>query len=269
MGDWQKHREKIIGLGEKSARKSYYPELQEKIEELEESQANLQTILNSTSDSIVIHNKDGIFLFLNHQAQKLYNIPEEEISHYSVYDISSPDNNLMLLNEVWEDVLQGIPRVIEWIVKPMQTEVEIHVQVSINLMTWYGDLALLAVVRDFSERKKYENELIIARKKAEESDRLKSVFLANLSHEIRTPMNAILGFSGFLKDNTLPEETRHNFIDIIHTSGNQLLSIINDIIEISKIETNQIVPHFAPVQIDTLHLCIFLQDLSEQEGGDW
>ncbi|HEX3009449.1 MAG TPA: ATP-binding protein, partial [Bacteroidales bacterium] len=86
----------------------------------------------------------------------------------------------------------------------------------------------------------------------EESDRLKSVFLANLSHEIRTPMNAILGFSGFLKDNTLPEETRHNFIDIIHTSGNQLLSIINDIIEISKIETNQIVPHFAPVQIDTL-----------------
>jgi PAS domain S-box-containing protein len=252
MGEWQKYREKIIGLGEKSARKSYYPELQEKIEELEESQTNLQTILNSTSDSIVIHNKDGVFLFLNHQARKLYNISEEEISHYSIYDISSPDNNLILLHEIWEDVLQGIPRVIEWIVKPIQTEVEIPVQVSINLMTWYGDLALVAVVRDFSERKKYENELIIARKKAEESDRLKSVFLANLSHEIRTPMNAILGFSGFLKDNTLPEETRHNFIDIIHTSGNQLLSIINDIIEISKIETNQITPNFAPVQIDTL-----------------
>jgi hypothetical protein len=79
-----------------------------------------------------------------------------------------------------------------------------------------------------------------AKEKAEESDRLKSAFLANMSHEIRTPMNGIMGFSMMLADPQLHKETRDSYLRIINSSCEQLLHIVNDIIEISKIEAGQI-----------------------------
>ncbi len=83
-------------------------------------------------------------------------------------------------------------------------------------------------------------ELLAAKDKAEESDRLKSAFLANMSHEIRTPMNGLLGFSEMLGLPNLTSEKRAFYLDIVKKTSQQLLSIINDIIDISKIETNQV-----------------------------
>ncbi len=76
--------------------------------------------------------------------------------------------------------------------------------------------------------------------KAEESDRLKSAFLANMSHEIRTPMNGIMGFSMMLADPSIPKETRDSYVKIVNSSCEQLLHIVNDIIDISKIEAGQV-----------------------------
>lgn len=94
---------------------------------------------------------------------------------------------------------------------------------------------------DISERKKMENDLIQAKEKAVESDRLKSAFLANMSHEIRTPLNSILGFSDLLADPKLDNETRLEYAGLINISGTNLLAIINDVLDISKIEAGQIV----------------------------
>ncbi|HEX2935529.1 MAG TPA: PAS domain S-box protein [Bacteroidales bacterium] len=92
---------------------------------------------------------------------------------------------------------------------------------------------------DISEQIRNKEELIKAKEKAEESDRLKTAFLNNISHEIRTPMNAIVGFSGFLNDPDLRPEKREHFTDMIIQSSNQLLSIITDIISIATIEAGQ------------------------------
>ncbi|MFH2143409.1 MAG: ATP-binding protein, partial [Bacteroidota bacterium] len=81
---------------------------------------------------------------------------------------------------------------------------------------------------------------IKAKEKAEESDKLKSSFLANMSHEIRTPMNGIIGFANLLKNPDLTEEKKNKFIKIITDRGNELLEIINDIIDISKIESGEV-----------------------------
>jgi len=79
-----------------------------------------------------------------------------------------------------------------------------------------------------------------AKEKAEESNRLKSVFLQNVSHEIRTPMNAIIGFISLLKDSPVDEETRYQFYEIINKGGERLIATVNDLIDISQIETQQI-----------------------------
>ncbi len=98
----------------------------------------------------------------------------------------------------------------------------------------------IVLSENISDRKKMEKDLIAAKEKAEESDRLKSAFLANMSHEIRTPLNSILGFSDLLNAPDLDHESRIEFVSLINSSGNNLLSIINDILDISKIEAGQV-----------------------------
>lgn len=98
----------------------------------------------------------------------------------------------------------------------------------------------LITMLDITKQKRIENELVKAKEKAEEGDRLKSAFLANMSHEIRTPMNGILGFTELLKTHKLSEKKHHRYIDIVEESGVRMLSIINDIISISKIESEQV-----------------------------
>ena len=123
------------------------------------------------------------------------------------------------------------------------------------------DNKFCALVKDITERRQIElllkekteqiesqnqelnranNELILAKEKAEESDKLKTAFLANMSHEIRTPMNGILGFADLLKRPGLSEKTQLQYINMIDQSGKRMLNIIHDLIDISKIETGQV-----------------------------
>jgi PAS domain S-box-containing protein len=99
---------------------------------------------------------------------------------------------------------------------------------------------IAGIISDITDQMQTENELITAKEKALESDRLKSAFLANISHEIRTPMNGIIGFASLLKERVLTDEKRDQYIDIITQSSKSLLHIIEDLVDISKLEANQI-----------------------------
>jgi len=108
-------------------------------------------------------------------------------------------------------------------------------------------------------------ELILAKEKAEESDRLKTAFLQNMSHEIRTPMNGILGFAELLKSPGLAGEKQQQFVRLIEQSGQRMLNIINDIVNISKIETGQIDIELKETNINLLlkHLYTFFKPEAE------
>lgn len=113
--------------------------------------------------------------------------------------------------------------------------------------------------RDVTDKKKAEKELIDAKERAEESDRLKTSFLHNVSHEIRTPMNAIMGFSTLLNDKNVTEQERCQYAGIISQSSSQLLSIINDIVDIANIESGQVRPNISEMNVNNS-----LRMLSEQ-----
>lgn len=257
--DWSKYRDKIVGLGEHSLRKSYYPELQEKIDKLEASQKNLQTIINSMSDAIIIHDVNGSILSLNEQAKKLYNIGDKEINQYTIYDITSPNQEGGDLSVKWNNVLNNSPQIFEWLGLQINTNKELPIQVSINHTIWDGKPAIVAVVRDFTERKIFEQELILAKEKAEEANKLKTEFLHNLSHEVRTPMNGIIGFTEMLEDPDLSNEMRTNYSKIVQNSSFQLLKIIDDILEISSLETKQIKVKKEEFCINDLLMALFSQ----------
>jgi len=103
----------------------------------------------------------------------------------------------------------------------------------------------------FEENSNQKIELINAKIKAEESDRLKSSFLANLSHEIRTPMNAINGFTDLIINTKIDENEKLEYLNIIEKSGKNLVSIIDDLIEMSKIDSNQIIPNLTVVNLES------------------
>ncbi|HDR50711.1 MAG TPA: hybrid sensor histidine kinase/response regulator [Mariniphaga anaerophila] len=125
-----------------------------------------------------------------------------------------------------------------------------EVEASVSYINFKGGIATQGIIRDITEKKKMIDDLLAAKEKAEESDRLKSAFLANMSHEIRTPMNGIMGFTELLKEPKLTGEEKGEYIKIIQKSGQRMMNTINDLIEISKIESGAVELHVSEVNLN-------------------
>jgi PAS domain S-box-containing protein len=128
-------------------------------------------------------------------------------------------------------------------------------------------VSVVASFADITERKRWEEGLVVAKEKAEQSDRLKSAFLANLSHEIRTPMNGILGFLNILKEIDLPPEEQAEYFNLLKESGLRLLDTVSDIIEMSRIESGELLLHeekFKPALIFSYLLEFFKPQAKEK-----
>lgn len=264
--DWKSYRDKIVGLGEHSLHKSYYPELQDNIDNLEASQKNLQTLIDSISDAIIIHDIVGKIFYANKQAIHIFNLNETEYTKCTIIEITSPKQDTSSLNTIWNKINEGQSHMFEWTGIQQKTNIELPLQVSLSPTQWNAKPAIVAVIRDFTERKIFEQELLAAKEKAEESDRLKTAFLQNMSHEIRTPMNAIIGFSSLMPKNFNNREKLENFSKIIGLRCNDLLDIINDILDISKIESGQNTVNIQTFSINELfdELGLFFKDYKER-----
>lgn len=122
----------------------------------------------------------------------------------------------------------------------------------------------LVVIRDKSDEIQREKDLMFAMKRAEESDRLKSSFVANLSHEIRTPINVITGFLEVLNQDDIKKEEQVVYVDLLRKNTDRILATLNDIIEISKIEAGQAV--LTETQINLNEIMDFLYNIFKKES---
>jgi len=140
--------------------------------------------------------------------------------------------------ELWDTILSGGVWHGEFYNRKKNGDIYIESAVISPIFNKEGSITnFVAVKEDITEKKKLWSELIAAKEKAEESDRLKTAFLANISHEIRTPMNGILGFSELLKEPHLSGEEQTEYINLINQSGQRMLHLINELVDISRIES--------------------------------
>lgn len=146
------------------------------------------------------------------------------------------------------------------------------VEVFSSEVNYKGLSVLHSIIHDITEKKQLMNDLISEKEKAEESERLKSAFLANVSHEIRTPLNGIVGFSNIIAENEdLPKEKKNEFASLINKSSDGLLKIIDDILDLSRLETGMTAMETQPVAVNQLlqNIYILFQNrLSGMEGFD-
>jgi len=221
--------------------------------DLKESREFVQSMIDSSADCIKVIDLQGNLLSMSQGGQTLLEIDDlglylnrswvnfwkAEDREAVVRAISSASNGISDSFKAFCPTAKGTPKWWDVIISPIRDS--------------NGRISrLLALARDITMGKKAEEDLIRAKERAEESDRLKSAFLANVSHEIRTPLNAIVGFSSLLSDPDLRREERARFGDIIRERSGDLLNLIHDILDLAGIESGTVSSFKKTMVIDDL-----------------
>jgi PAS domain S-box-containing protein len=217
---------------------------------LRESEKRFRIMFELSPAGIILIDEKGTIIEVNNLFCENLGYSKEELIGNNVRFFSSPDKE--------GDVERNIERILSG--ETLKHEVTnlrkngtacVVVLYETAILLPDGKQGILSVSNDVTERERIHHELISAKEKAEESDRLKSAFLANMSHELRTPLNAIIGFSSLMIDAGSDNETISN-LNIILNSGQHLLSLVEEILDNSMIETGQIKIKYEKTDINSI-----------------
>jgi PAS domain S-box-containing protein len=242
----------LIGT-DNTARKLVEEERMKLDQRLRDQHFYARSLIESNIDALITTDPRGIITDVNKQTEALTGCTRDEL-------IGSPFKNYFTDSALAE---AGINRVLT---EGKVTDYELTARarngaltgVSCNATTFHDrDRRLQGVVaaaRDVTERKRFEQTLQQKNDELEEASRMKSEFLANMSHELRTPLNAIMGFSEVLRDGLMGEMTdqQRGLAVKIFTSGQHLLALINDVLDLSKVEAGKMTLELEPVQVSSL-----------------
>ena len=234
-------------------------------EKIEESQKRYKNLYNNTPVMMQSSDLEGNILSVNEYWLSTLGYAMNEVIGTKASDYLTEKSKIQYADLVKGFLIKGIINNVE--IKALKKDGSILVLLvsskilyntkaePLYTMTNLVDITLIKEAEKI--QKILSKELIEAKEKAEESDRLKTEFINNMSHEIRTPMNGIIGFSEILNTPNLSEKKRKNYINIIKNSGEQLLRIIDDILEISRLGTKQVKTIDTKVCLNDLLLELF------------
>lgn len=230
-------------------------------EALRESEERFRRLLQDVQNvSIQGYAPDGTTQYWNKASEQIYGYTASEAIGKNLVDLIIPPD---MHNEVKQAIKfmastgRPIPASELMLMRKDRSLVEVFSSHTIVQVPG-REQELFCIDIDLTERKRIERELLIAKEKAEESDRLKTAFIQNMSHEVRTPMNAIIGFSDLLQKNLDNKAKLTNFVQIINQRCNDLLVIINDILDVARIESGQLI-----VNADNFNLTDLFADLHQ------
>ena len=225
----------------------------------EEEKAHYKRLFNQSPEAIAYIDNDGKVIRINSAFTKLFGYNQSELKGDFLDNFIVPDNLKDEAVNYTKNIESGETNPIEAIrINKNNERLYINIigsPVKIN----NKQLGIYVVYRDITDQKRFEQTLHDAKLKAEESDRLKTSFLTNLSHEIRTPLNAIIGFSSLLNTKEYSKETQKNYLNILQNSGNNLLEIIDNIVDLSKIQSSTLVITKNKVNFNTLLDSIYFE----------
>ncbi|MGQ1909677.1 cache domain-containing protein [Marinifilum sp. RC60d5] len=213
-----------------------------------EHQLNIETayfeqLFENSPEAIAITNTESKGIKINHKFTELFGYSAKDIKGAVVDSLLTDKDTQNEACELNATMAKGKLAELETKRKCKNGEL-IDVSIMGNPIVIDGKtIAIFGIYRDITQRKEYEQHLKEAKHRAEESDLLKSAFLANMSHEIRTPMNHIIGFTDIMTSQQIEEKDRQEYAALIKQSGYSLLQLINNIIDLSKIESKQVQIH--------------------------
>ncbi len=227
--------------------------LQKAKDDLLTNEEKQRSMIANIADVIAIVDANGFNQYKSPNIERLFGWRPDELIGQPTFNLVHPDDT-GIAQKAFFDTLstEGISVQIEFRYKCKDGSyrwVELTASNQINNPVING---ILLNYHDINRRKEIENELISAKEKAEESDRLKTAFLQNMSHEIRTPMNAIMGFSSLMIEKFNNKQKIIEYSEIINQRCNDLLDIINDILDISKIESGQLKVNYNKCNLNDL-----------------
>ena len=208
--------------------------------QIKNSEKKFRMLFEKSNDAIFIMDKLEI-VDCNPVTENLFGLTKSEIIGKTPLELS-PDYQQdgtpseQKAHGLITKAYNGEPQLFEWV--NLRNGSLFHVEVNLSLFQLDEKPLLIAVIRDITERKKFEEELITAKEKAEEMNRLKSSFLANMSHELRTPLVGILGYSEVLSEE-IKDSNNLKMVKDISNSGKRLLETLNSILDLSRIEANK------------------------------
>jgi PAS domain S-box-containing protein len=233
------------------------------IDEIKQKNQFIQTILDNLPIGIAINKfNEGDATYMNKRFSEIYGWPADELKNIGeFFQKVYPDKEYRekLTKQIMADINSGDPARMHWEnIEITQESGEKRYINAVNIPL-IDQNSMISTVMDITARKKFEKDLIYAKEKAEESNRLKTAFLNNISHEFRTPMNGIIGFIDLLLMDKTSKDQKEIYAQIIKESSKQFLNILTDIVEISQIQSKQTEPIFTEFKLNDIIQSI-LQD---------
>ena len=204
-------------------------------DELRRSREKLLSLLNALPDRVYLINRDGVFTEYYDNIPGIAQRDEDNFTGYRVNDVFSHSMASRFVEYVHLTLDTRQPQSFEYSEGEGLFERWFEVRSSVC-----NQNEVVFLIREITQTRKSTHELLRAKIRAEESDRLKSAFLANISHEIRTPLNAMMGFANILAEEDLTAEEKERYLSIINRNADQLTSLFSDLLDISKIESGQL-----------------------------
>jgi len=228
------------------------------ITQLKEAEAAINTqkqyfeaLFNSSASAIVSLDQNDKILNINPKFEALFGYQKKEVRGKDIDALIAPAENYQEARKITACVAQG-DIVHQEAVRYKKNGTPVHVTISGSPILVNGQqIGSLGIYADITERKQSEKELKAAKQEAEKANQAKNIFLANMSHELRTPMNAILGFTEILQATTV-NKSQAQYLASIKSSGQMLLNLINDILDLSKIEAGRVELDYKPVNVQTI-----------------
>lgn len=227
--------------------------VQRERENLSKLSSQLKATLEASGDGIAVIQPPARIINMNHRFATMWGIPDEVLDrgNQAIYD---QIRNELVDQSLFDHLLQNLGEYIDHddrftleLKNARVYELRVFAQISSDEVSGY-----VLNVHDITQHVQYEQALILERENAEQSSRYKSEFLSNMSHELRTPLNAILGFTQLMEMDAELDTTNREYVSEIHKAGNHLLDLINDVLDLTRVESGHIELNIEDVDIADL-----------------